>query len=135
MCEPKETSFLLQNARIMAAAAAVGASNGTIVQKPSGLLPSMGSGGVVSSSAPSVPQSIPGREIVLVSQAYDVGTNGAYSGGSYPVSGNNQSGGGSSIENGPVSRSVPSSGPINPVPVNPDLLPMIKEIWSKPGAA
>ncbi|GLC38229.1 hypothetical protein PLESTB_001085100 [Pleodorina starrii] len=124
-----------QNARIMAAAAAVGASNGSMVQTSSGLLPSMGSGGVISSHGPAVPQPIPGRENMMVPQAYDVGSNSAYSGGSFPVSGNSQSSGGASGENGHLSRSAPSSGPLNPVTVNPDLLPMIKEIWSKPGAA
>ncbi|GIL62034.1 hypothetical protein Vafri_16356 [Volvox africanus] len=123
-----------QNARIMAAAAAVGASGGSMVQPSSGLLPSMGSGGVAPSAAPSVPQPIPGREAVMVPHAYD-GSTGAYNSGSFPASGNSQSGGGASVENGHLSKSAPSSGPLNPVTVNPDLLPMIKEIWSKPGAA
>ncbi|GFR47080.1 hypothetical protein Agub_g8767 [Astrephomene gubernaculifera] len=125
-----------QSARMMAAAAAVNGSNG---QSGNNMLPSLGSSGSVppvTSAGAAVPQPIPGRDGVN----YEVNPNGPYAatGTAFPVAGTSQSGGGAAVENAHLSRSAPTNGPVGPhnqVNVSPDLLPMIKEIWSKPGAA
>ncbi len=91
------------------------------------MLQTMGSSGGM---GPTMPQAIPGRD--MSQQGYDVGTSGPFqrSSGGGAQQGHSVSGGGAA-EN--LSRSAPTGGPgsANPVNVNPDLLPMIKEIWQK----
>eukprot|EP00198_Chlamydomonas_reinhardtii_P012229 XP_001701566.1 hypothetical zinc finger protein [Chlamydomonas reinhardtii] len=88
-------------------------------QQGARMVPNLSGGGAPPMMA-AAPQPIPGRD----SQGYDVAA------AQYAQQGGSQSGGGApSSDSGSLSRSAPSAG----APVNPDLLPMIKEIWSKPG--
>ncbi|PNH02761.1 Zinc finger CCCH domain-containing protein 28 [Tetrabaena socialis] len=109
-------------------------SNGSMLSSMGsggGGLPSMSGGG-----GPAMPQPIPGRDNMLAPHGgeYYAASNASFASNGPQPGGGVGGGGHPMVEHGHLSRSAPTGGPLHPNNVNPDLLPMIKEIWSKPGA-